>query len=538
MNLRLPDSYELYGEEKKLLLSQSLPSPSAEVCMAIESDTLSVDLIAHDEPICYLVFRWRFTADEQRQESVRVLGDAWERAYGELEWRGIAPDRWMPWYFLVSNGSDSNTDYQGRRTEGFGVKVRPSALCIWQYDKGGMTLCLDLRCGAKGVILNGRKLRAAEVIFGEFKDCSAYEAGKRFCHMMCKDPVLPKQPVYGFNNWYYAYGKSSAEAILNDTKRLAHYTAGLSNPPYMVIDDGWQPNLTDGPWHRGHPTLFPDMKKLAAEIRAMNAIPGIWVRPWVQKADYPLPTHWRLDRNNQYLDPSEPEVLQYVEETVRRIVEWGYGLIKFDYVTYDFFGEWGNEKPSHIVKGAALLAKGKKDWSFHDRSKTSAEILVTLYQRIREAAGDAILIGCNAIGHLCAGLVELNRTGDDTSGKDWHRTRTMGVNTLAFRSIQNGSFYMADADCVGLTANVPWSLNKKWTEYLAASGSPLFISWDAKQATEDVCQSVKSALARGSVQNDELIPLDWMENTCPARWLLNGKEQTVDWFENWIDLPF
>ena len=97
---------------------------------------------------------------------------------------------------------------------------------------------------------------------------------------------------------------------------------------------------------------------------------------------------------------------------------------------------------------------------------------------------------------------------------------------------------MADADCVGLTPNVPWSLNQKWTEYLAASGSPLFISWDAKQDADGVCQSVKEALTRGSVQNDDLIPLDWMENTCPARWLLNGKEQTVDWFENWIDLPF
>ena len=153
-----------------------------------------------------------------------------------------------------------------------------------------------------------------------------------------------------------------------------------------------------------------------------------------------------------------------------------------------------------------------------------------LYRAIREASGDAVLIGCNAIGHLCAGLVEINRTGDDTSGRDWRRTRQFGVNTLAFRSIQNGTFYVSDADCVGLTGLVPWELNQRWMHLLAHSGTPLFISWDPSQDTEEVRAAVCGALRVNSRQEDRLIPLDWMENNCPRRWNLNGEEVTVDWF--------
>jgi len=35
----------------------------------------------------------------------------------------------------------------------------------------------------------------------------------------------------------------------------------------------------------------------------------------------------------------------------------------------------------------------------------------------------------------------------------------MGVNTLAFRGLQQGIFYSADADCVGLTLKVDWDKN-------------------------------------------------------------------------------
>ena len=70
--------------------------------------------------------------------------------------------------------------------------------------------------------------------------------------------------------------------------------------------------------------------------------------------------------------------------------------------------------------GAALTNPG---WHFADRTRTTAEIATALYRAIRAGAGDAIVIGCNTFGHLGAGCFDLQRTGDDTSGREWERTR-------------------------------------------------------------------------------------------------------------------
>ena len=54
--------------------------------------------------------------------------------------------------------------------------------------------------------------------------------------------------IYGFNNWYYAYGESSYEQIMKDTLLLEELTKDNEVIPYMVIDDGWSINSCGGPW--------------------------------------------------------------------------------------------------------------------------------------------------------------------------------------------------------------------------------------------------------------------------------------------------
>src|SRR5205814_2897866 len=103
--------------------------------------------------------------------------------------------------------------------------------------------------------------------------------------------------------------------------------------------------------------------------------------------------------------------------------------------------------------GAELTDPG---WHFADRSLTNAEIILRLYQTLRDAAKETILLGCNTIGHLGAGLFEIQRSGDDTSGRIWERTRRMGINTLAFRQPQHKTFFMADPDCAAHTRHTPW----------------------------------------------------------------------------------
>ncbi len=138
----------------------------------------------------------------------------------------------------------------------------------------------------------------------------------------------------------------------------------------------------------------------------------------------------------------------------------------------------------------------REGWTFASGSgRTTAEVIEDLDRTIRAAAGDALVIGCNTVSHLSAGHFEICRVGDDTSGTDWARTRKMGVNTLAFRGPQHGAFYVADADCVGVTKAVPWPFNRQWLDLLARSGTMLFVSLAPDALGSDERRDLKAALA-------------------------------------------
>jgi alpha-galactosidase len=155
-----------------------------------------------------------------------------------------------------------------------------------------------------------------------------------------------------------------------------------------------------------------------------------------------------------------------------------------------------------------------------------------LYGAIRRGAGDALVLGCNTIGHLAAGLVQAQRIGDDTSGREWSRTRKMGVNTLAFRMAQHNTFFAADADCVPVTAGIPWELTRQWLDLVARSGTALFVSVDPAAVTAEQKRVLKSALAAAARPHPPGVPLGWMDTTTPERWRLDGQMVRYNWYED------
>ena len=481
---------------------------------------VAVSLRAPQTPVKRVRLHW----DVALPAGARFLGDHWERAYGDLEWRGLVPERVMPWYFLV---------WDGCRAHGYGVKTGPAALCYWQADTDGVHLWLDVRCGGDGVMLGDRVLRVADVIFREGTEGETpFAAAGALCRALCDEPRLPEQPVYGANNWYYAYGNSSHEQILADARLAVDVAPGGSNRPFMVVDAGWQdfgahPDRavwSEG-WDAGN-ARFPDMPGLAAAIREAGARPGIWIRPLIAlagHADTLMLSRPEPRPQDRFLDPTIPEVLAYVAASFRRLREWGFEMIKHDFSTWDMFGRWGADMAERITCDG---------WHFQDRSLTSAEIVLDLYGAMREGAGDALIIGCNTIGHLGAGLFEIQRTGDDTSGQEWGRTRKMGVNTLAFRMPQHNTFFAADADCVGLTPKVPWALNRQWLSLLAKSGTVLLVSVDPEAVGAAQRAALKEAFALAATPQPAGEPLDWEETTCPRRWRLSGETVEFDWCDH------
>jgi alpha-galactosidase len=472
---------------------------------------LHVQLSAPAAGVKRVHVRWRGSLSAVRQ----ILGDAWERGYGDLEWRGWVPDRVMPWYVAT---------YDGTRTHAYGVRTGAKAMCYWMVDPDGISLWADVRSGGVGVQLGDRVLDVCEVLSRQGRAGeSAFASIHAFCKDMCPNPRLPSQPVFGSNDWYWAYGKNSAASVLADAAHIVELSPAGANRPFAVIDDGWQPvrgagKTGIGLWDRGN-EKFSDMAALAADVRRAGARPGIWIRPLL--ATTAMPDTWRLPRDRQFADPSLADVLHKVAEDIARLRAWGYDLIKHDYTTYDIFGRWGSTMGNAMTRDGWTFAAGP--------ARTTAEVIDELYRTIRVAAGESLVIGCNTVSHLSAGHFEMCRIGDDTSGTDWSRTRKMGVNTLAFRAAQHGAFYVADADCVGVTTAQPWALNRQWLDVLSRSGTMLFVSLAPDALGADQRRDLKDALARAAVPQPLGEPLDWQQSVYPTRWKLMGRDVTYDW---------
>ncbi len=263
------------------------------------------------------------------------------------------------------------------------------------------------------------------------------------------------------------------------------------------------------------------MPDLAGGVAAMNARPGLWYRPL--EAWPSAPREQLLRGTKDVFDPSIPAVRQRIAADMRRFHGWGFELVKHDFSTEEITGRWGNKMGDSTVHG---------DWAFADRSRTTAEVILDLYRAIRDGGGDEMVIeGCNTVSHLSAGLFDLQRAGDDTSGNNLAAPATTGVNCLAFRAPQQGTFYGVDADCVGLAkaGAVPWEKNRQFLDLVARSGTPLFVSWRTDLLDDATRDGIRAAFAAAARPQPVGRPLDWMDTRRPAHWRLDGKDVTYAW---------
>ena len=503
--IRIPDQVRVFDRFEKTLPSGEITlSRQAErwegkrvvVETRVEQQALALTLRSPSMPISLVHVRWSVNVSPD----LLVLADAWERSYGELGWRNLIPERPMPWYFAT---------WDRGACHGYGVKTGAAALCLWQLDSQGVSLWLNVTNGGNGVELGQRQVTMATVVSrrGAAGD-DAINSIRELCRLMCARASRPMTPIFGANDWNYSYGQSTAETILRDTDFIGGLSPSTGPRPFSVIDGGW----TDGS------PAWPDMGKLAADIKGRNVRPGVWVRPLEAPENSPrrlLVSDSRFgDRKDRArelaYDPTVPEARQKIRAKLRQAADWGYEMVKHDFSTYDLLGQWGFEMgPQPTLPG----------WSFSDRTRTNAEVIADLYALLREAVGDKLLLdGCNTMGHLGQGIFDLQRIGDDTSGHQWERTRRMGVNTLAFRLPQHGTFFTVDPDMVGLTDAVSWELNRQWLDVLAQTGAATIVAVAPSQRGPEQRAALKDAFQIAASGGTGIRPIDWMESSTPEHW--------------------
>ncbi len=181
----------------------------------------------------------------------------------------------------------------------------------------------------------------------------------------------------------------------------------LGDLPFDVfqIDDGWQDN--SGHWEAGK--RFPaGMAAFADKIKATGRTAGIWLSPFIVTHNLEIfheHPEWLLrDEHGNLvtagmnwtgttyaLDITHPEVLDWLDELIRKVVGWGYNYLKLDF-----------------LYAGALVGKRHHEIPREKAYRNAMQVM-------RTAAGEAYILACGAPIMPSLGLCDGIRIGPDVS---------------------------------------------------------------------------------------------------------------------------
>ena len=515
---RTPDAVLFQYEDSPVRFEEpdSLEERREKIDFTVRGGALAVTLSPQSRPYLRVKLRW----DGDLSSAILCLGDSWERiglgtlSENEGMWTGMDSRRRMPWYFHL---------YDGVALHSFGIKTGPAVFAWFECDTGGISLWLDVRAGREGLLLC-EPLLACEVVARRGEEGEdPYAAACAFCRMMCEKPNLPREPLFGVNNWYWAYGNVTHDSVLNECDYLMEMARDAASRPAMIIDDGWQLHrktgvkspYIGGPWTAN--AGFPEgMAATADAIRERGARPGIWMRPLLSCGE--IPSDAILSKNEANgglsLDPSHPFVLERVEADVGALRAAGFAIIKHDFTSIDIGA-------NPYEAGGPVL---------YDKHHPTAYTVRELYRRIERAAGGADVIGCSTYGHLAAGIHAIQRVGGDTSGRNFEITRKDGIGTFA-RLPQNGTLFSHDPDCAAFTARVPHKENLDFLEVAAITGATTLASVTPGSLTGEEMARIQRIYKIASEGGLGAVPTDWLGHNEPSAYRTrDGRMIFYDWY--------
>lgn len=512
--IRTPDDIKVQTENSPFRFEEKgeINNTRAEVKCSVENGILNINLYPNGDAVKRIRLRWN--GDISGVQS--LLGDAVVRSQtDDIVWRSFLPHNEMPWYFYTNDGECLHS---------YGVKTGCNSFAFWCADPFGITLILDVRNGAGGVVCD--ELLCAQVVSRKgVSGENMYKAAHNFCKIMCDKPNLPQTAVYGLNNWYWAYGAIEEKVVLEEAEYLGKLTKGFKNRPFMTIDDGWQiahakGKYNGGPWNLTNEN-FASMQSTAEKIHGLDCRAGIWVRLLLTLSHVPGEAVYQSPYKNGgiTLDPTHEFSKQKIASDVKMLSDWGFDMIKHDFSFFDLFGATLSENmPPH----------------FYDKTKTNAQIVKEFYELIRQSAGNTLVMGCNTVNHLAAGIHQIQRSGNDTSGRHFEFTRRYGVHSM-MRAPQNNAFFKTDPDCAAFTEKVSKKLNLDFLEMAAITGSATFASVTPgilDSAEEKRLQQI-FAIADSIEYPDYATISDWTRTAAPCKFEYKGKAYDYNWYEDY-----
>jgi hypothetical protein len=193
--------------------------------------------------------------------------------------------------------------------------------------------------GARGWLSNGFQSWSQSGVLG--LGAPPGEATTRLAVQKVADPETVRGGAE--LSWWYSYvDEAAVRANAERAAALLMPVIPEGAPPLrIVVDDGWQ--LGWGDWRPNE--KFPSgLDGLAADLHGDGFEVGVWLAPLlVAQADPLAAEHpdWFVDgplfphlKNGpmRVLDVTHPDAAAHLEADIARIVGWGYGLLKIDFL--------------------------------------------------------------------------------------------------------------------------------------------------------------------------------------------------------------
>lgn len=475
-----------------------------------------------------------------------ALVDAWERCYGECGIVRLAEtmsirSAWDLHLYDPAAGRTFTVSY---------LDIPNSKLHIGIQRTGGLpdlelTVRMDLHAGRGGLLIPpGAVVEPGAMLFA-LAQGSVHEWLERYAREIARHNRLPAVTSIpaGWVDWYFSFAKTTEEDVLRNLDFIARELKDFGLE-YVQIDSGWQLGVetsppphnavAGGPWTENS-KFGRGMKWFADEIRARGLKPGIWVRPFQFIDGAPERTrHPEWFNSRGQMDLTNPEVRLLVRELFVKLVEdWGFEYIKYDFVAFDLFGEFG---PKAYDDTAAIPAP-------RDQSRTSIQAYKEMLSDIRHAVGNkAKILACNSVMPATLGSADAFRIGDDVG--NWDRTFRYGVSSVGPRYFTNGVFWANDPDCLLVREPFTLSQARMWGSLIALSGGVVFISENLAALPQERLDIIKKCLPVYANPGEGYRfgrPLDLFERVPAAVWYLPVRRGFVSWdvvgLFNWSEQP-
>lgn len=256
-------------------------------------------------------------------------------------------------------------------------------------------------------------------------------------------PFLPKA-IGGWCSWYHYYAGVTAADIDENLQQMAHDWPGLD---YLLLDDGYQAEMGD--WLEPSDRFDGGIGPLVARIHAAGKQPALWLAPLIASGQ----SHLLRDHPDWFVqgDDGRPLAAETVTYGGWRQTPW-YMLDGSHPAVCDhlrrLFARLRDEHDIRLFKLDALLWGALPFGRRHRPRLGAVGAYRAALQAIREGAGDALLIGCNAPMWPSLGLVDLMRIGDDVERS--HERLVALAHELAGRRWGHRRLWLADPDCLTL----------------------------------------------------------------------------------------